>query len=686
MNISRGGPGAGSPIRRRLISPAAAERWGSWVEPTRSGLPNRRVLFALPVVLLVVLIALVAFGLTGSSTGILNHFMSKDKDPALIAGIPQSIRSDEWLVQTSLVIAQVEQGLPTFNQNFPGGIDSTVQSDLPSRDWSIAFRPHLIGFLFLPIDNAMALRWWLPGLSLIAACYMFLVTMRPKRPISSAMISVGFFFAPFFQWWFLPITFWPAVWSFVVMTAALWLLKSDRRTPKILWSAAAGYLTVTMAIGVYVPFMIPAALVAVAFVIGILFSRRENPRLIRIAPRIRALIPLLLAGAAAVVVVLVWLFTRLETIQRFLGTLYPGQRLTGTGTLTNRGLLSLLAAPESRNLGIATSVPLDSNASEASSFFLMGLFLFIPLVWFLVRQWRRRNSIDWLTVSLFVLAVVFVAYLLVPGWDALSHLLLLDRTTAGRLRIGIGILSIVLIAVLSERVDESNEVVGRAQWPALVTTAVAAASTAGVIVALYSLQSNLVTGSKTWIPISLLFVAAVYFLSRGRMLLGSGAFLVISLVVAGGVNPLYHGVYDLNDTALVRDMKALPGAKQGEWVGIGHTFLPGIVLVQSGLNSYNGFQSAPSPTMWKQIDPSNRYEQKWNRLAIVNWLEGSGTPKPFNSQADTIIVNFDSCVSFAQKHVRYVLSDVVVRQPCLGLVKKVQQGPTSFWIYSVVHN
>ena len=131
-------------------------------------------------------------------------YLSSVADPDLVFGGPQPVRSDEWFVQTTWTISQVQQGLPVFNQSFPGGMDATVQHELPSTDWSVIFRPHLLGFLVLPLDNAMAIKWWLPGLALIAACYFFLVTIVPKRPIMAAAVAVAFFFSPFFQLWYLP--------------------------------------------------------------------------------------------------------------------------------------------------------------------------------------------------------------------------------------------------------------------------------------------------------------------------------------------------------------------------------------------------------------------------------------------------------------------------------------------------
>ena len=651
-------------------------------EPNADDLPNRRVVFGFPVVLLVILAVLVGLGITGSSTGILNQFFSNSADPALLAGRPEGIRSDEWNVQTPLVISQVEQGLPLMNRGFPGGTDSTVQSDLPSRDWSMIFRPHLDGFLFLPLDNAMALRWWLPAFTMMAAVYLFFVTLNPRRPVTATLVAVGFFVQPFFQWWYLPITFWPVSWSFLVMTAAVWCLRSRSWRPKLILLALIAYLTVSVAIGVYVPFMIPALLVAVAFVLGLLFTRRPTQPDLRLGGRLRRLLPLAASGAAGTVIVGIWAFTRWDTIERFLGTVYPGQRLTPPGSATLHQDLSLLAAPFTRNLGIAGTPPLDQNPSEASSFFLIGLFLLVPLLWMGWRAWRTGDGIDVVPIALTVLLFVMIAFLVIPGWDALSHLLLLDRTTAARLRPGFGILSVVVMSVYTDHIDRRRSSGSLGAFSiGIVGLLLCGGATIAVGFILHYNEVPLVTETFTWIPIAVLFVISTGLTAGGWVASGSAILLVAATLTAGGVNPIYVGVYDLNGTRLMRVIKDLPSALSVKWVGVG-TILPTAVLQQSGLHTYSGFQSAPSPLMWEQIDPTKMYESQWNRLANIRWIDGAGSPRPQAPQTDVILINFDSCSTFAKKHVGYVLSDAPLGSKCASLVDTVQQGPRKFWIYS----
>ena len=673
-------------IVRKLVSQRFGSKLNYRLRPTDEGQPNRLVTWGFPAVLAAVLLVLVALGITGSSTGFLHQFFSSQNDPALIAGTPQSIRSDEWAVQTAWTISQVEQGLPVENRTFPGGSDTTVQSDLPSKDWSVAFRPHLTGFFFLPLDNAMSLKWWLPGLAMIAACYLFLVSLIPRRPVTAAVLSTAFFFAPFFQWWYLPITFWPVTWCFLVMTATIWLLREKRLLPRVGISVAVAYTTVTMGMGVYVPFIVPVVLVAAAFSMGFTLSRNATGPAQSLKFRMLRLFPLLVGGATAVGVLIVWLLTRAETIERFLSTIYPGQRLGKTGALTKDGLISLFGAPVTEGLGIANGQPLGGNASEASTFFLLGMFLLLSLGWFLWKDHRSGKRMDWTIVALISATVVILAYLLVPGWDRVAHLLLLDRTTTGRIRIALGILSIVVIAVSISRTDKLRlETIERVpRIVALASVGLGSVSVIYVLRYLFLRNAGIVENSTVWIFISLASIVTIYLLARGWAVAGAFCFLAISLFGSAGVNPIYSGVYDLNETKVVSEMKSFEENEAGAWVGVGDSFLPTAILVHSGLPSYNGFQGAPSPEMWDQIDPMDNYEEAWNRLANISWTEGEGEPAPTNPWPDQILMTFDSCSVFAQDQVKYVLAVAELDQSCARRVDVVSEGPSTFYIYEVI--
>ena len=241
--------------------------FAKWTEPAESGLPRWPVLLGFPAASTIVFLVIVVLGLTGSSTGVFWAALGEGPDPRLIAGVPRDIRIDEWLNQTSWIISQASQGFPAVNHTFPGGMDATVLSNLPNTDWSNYFRPHLLASLVLPLDQGIAWRWWLPGLALVVSCYVFAVSLMPRRPVTAAMLSVALFFTPIIQWWWHPDSIWPPAWSLLALAAIVWCVRDRRLWVRIVWSAIVGYLAVCTAMGGYLPYIVP--LLHVVLLVGL---------------------------------------------------------------------------------------------------------------------------------------------------------------------------------------------------------------------------------------------------------------------------------------------------------------------------------------------------------------------------------------------------------------------------------
>ena len=666
------GGGAGRLARSRRVV-------ADLVEPAPTGLPGWKVLCWFPLLLLLVFLLFVAFGISGSSTGSWWSTFGTGTDPNLLLGVPRAIRTDEWLVQSSWIVSQVHQGFPLINGTFPGGMDASVQNDLPVWDWSSLFRPHVVGFLVLPLDQGMAVRWWLPGLSLIAAAYLLLVTLMPRRPLTAAVLAVVFFLSPLIQWWFLPTTIWPPTWAFVAMTAVVWSLKDPRPWVRIVFAVATGYLAVTMALGIYAPFIVPSVLVFGVFFVGV-FIQRSRPGALGLRTAVRRMVPLVVAGAAAAVVLVLWVLTRRSTISALLGTVYPGQRLESTGQLSFDGLNALLAGPFDESLKTAAGGALGPNSSEAATPLLIGLFLLIPLLWIVIRDWRADRYLHWTMIACLAATALVLLFLLIPGWDWLAQLILIDRTTVARSRMALAILSILSIALLIRRLDRGDLALPwSVSWTA---TGVAAGSLVLVWATLRSTSDPGLLYSTGWRILSILFVLSVLLFTRRRVVLGVLSMAIVAVVVGGAVNPFYRGVFDLNDTAIGTQVTQINAANPGSWVGIGG-FAPSALLVQTGVQAYNGVQTYPPGLMWQQIDPTGQYENDWNRLANVSWTPGIGEPVPTVPVRDQIQVTFDSCSSFAQTNVRYVLTDKPLEQACLNQLTEVTEGPTQFFVYQV---
>lgn len=666
------------PLRARLEDFVA--RYRIMTTPRADGLPRVRLMLALPAVLVVLGIALVAAGLNGSSSGAFYGEVKTGHDPALIAGHPQQIRSDEWNVGTVWTIGQIEQGMPERTGTFPGGMDAALPYDLPHRDWSIAFRPHQLGYLFLDVDQGTAWRWWSMGFALIAAAYCFALTMMPRRPLASALLAVGFFASPFFQWWYQSTTFWPAVWALVTLTTVVWSVRSASRRTGWLWAPIVAYSTTVMAMGIYVPFIVPVALVAAFFVGGLAVGELRSGR--RVRDLLARVAPVFVAGLASVAVTGLWLLSKSDTVRGFLGTVYPGARLTPAGS---GGALSATRAIGS---SFADSLKdaggfLGVNSSEGATFLLVGAFLLPAVAWAVLRRRRDRAPLPWVLIALAAVLALFVAFTLVPGWDALARLLLLDRTTAERAKIGVGLASFALIVAFVRYLDDTKARPGRVLSVAAASVFLLSQCAIAAAVVVVLGPDKLWGAAPLWWLYALVSAAAVWLFARHHVAAGTAAFLVVSLASGLGVNPLYVGVFDLRDTAASRAVVGLDHAEPGRWLGVGGR-LVSATLVESGVEAFNGTQGAPAVGMWDIVDPDHAYEEQWNRIGGVQWTIGLGEPVVSNPAPDQISATFDACSTFAQTQVEFVLSDERMPPACLTRESSFDTAKSPLVIYRVV--
>ncbi len=659
------------------------ERRARWVEPSASGLPTWRVLWAFPVLVAIAFGIAVATGVNGTSSGFYYSAVAEGSDPDLIAGEAREIRSDEWNIGTPYSLGQVEQGLPEVNDSLPGGQDAAIPMDLPRRDWSVIFRPHHVGHLFLGVDGAWAWAWWIPLVGLLIAAYQFVVTVLPRRPELAAFAAIGFGASPFFQWWFQTVSFWPSAWGLTTMSAVLWALRSPSRAARWGFAAAAGYLTVVMAMGIYVPYMVPVVLVVLLFAAGALVGRVRDH-----VPLGRALlrsVPIIVAGGSAAGITALWLRQKQAAVDAFLGTSYPGERLVPSGSGDALTLARTIASSFSEAL-INHDGFLGLNSSEASTFFFFGAFV-LPsalIAGFLLKR-RTGGRAPWELIGLTAGALLLFAYVMIPGWDALAHLLFLDRTTAIRLRIGLGVASFAMIPFAVRAVEEVGRV-RAVRVAGIVAAGLFLLSQVGIAAALALREGvdGVAEQAPLWWLFAIASAASIALFALGRTTIAVLLVAVIGLAGAVGVNPLYRGVFDLRETEVAQDIVALDPTRDDDWIAIG-SGLPTALLIEDGMHTFSGTQGAPSEVMWDQVDPEHVYLFAWNRLGTVRWVYGQGEPVVDNPAPDVIRGTFDACSDFAQSTIEYVVSDLAPpSSPCLEEVRTYELPKTTVRIFEVV--
>ena len=90
-----------------------------------------------PVVATILLVGLTLCKVSGSSIGRYHTvFYGQGDDSNLLLNRPRDIRSDEWLVNTQMTIAQANNNFQRINKNIGNGQDMSVVLDVPYKEWS----------------------------------------------------------------------------------------------------------------------------------------------------------------------------------------------------------------------------------------------------------------------------------------------------------------------------------------------------------------------------------------------------------------------------------------------------------------------------------------------------------------------------------------------------------------------
>lgn len=268
-----------------------------------------------------------------------------------VMGESNKIRSDEWAVATPYFQIAVANDLGPRNEASPYREPLKAFFALPSRDWSMAFKPDLWGFLALDPAHAYSLHYAMLALAMLAG-FAILLRQLGCEPGPAVAVSGLLFFSQFVQvWWtsnapVLALAPWPIV-------AFMWRGPWWARLPAITYAIAAWLIG-----QLYPPFILGAGL---AFGVLVCAFRPDALRPSRLAPAL---------AAVALGIGIAWLHYA-DLISVMVATVYPGRRVSGGGGVPGLQLLAHLFP----YLASARYEPLGLWRSNACEIGVVGSFL-----------------------------------------------------------------------------------------------------------------------------------------------------------------------------------------------------------------------------------------------------------------------------------------------------------------------
>lgn len=620
-----------------------------------SSLTRLQQIALFPSIVIFLLVAMTALGVSGSSIGRYHEILvgERNEDSALIAGEARSIRADEWQLITTKTIAQSENNFKSFNPNIgPNGEDVSVRPDIPTTDVNTIFRPQNWAFLFLPLDNAIAYKWWFFSAFVLITAYLFSLRFFSSSILIAIGLSMFLVYAPLPQWTYREFIFLVLGFGFMGILLADTLMRRAKEAGQALGVSRVkstietsmivlllAYCIVGYSLVLYPPTQIAAGIVLAAFYVDVVTRYKREMKYdwkriltgqFRIATALMTAIALVIILAAA----------KAPVLNALYDTKHPGVRHFQSGHMTSdTGRL--------RNLVVGASTPLllqkDSavastqfftttktgNQSEASNYpWLAPLLILLIIFRFRIRSWPYAT----LAITLFILT-----WMLVPGLS----LPLIEQVQPARWNLALGLATFLLLGILfrgerTKRLIKSNKIIIGA-----VTTVFTLVSLGGFIHLARSFPDmvgliDVVIFIAAGIAIPLLLGMLRY---RTAILLL--AFVMLSVNI--NVNPLYQGTASATRNPLVNSIRKINDAKSGGWLMATNREVTESIPLLAGAHSITTHYAYPQK-FWQSLDTSGAKEDVYNRTAHISVeLADVVNPQITLKSVNTIHLKFSPC-------------------------------------------
>jgi hypothetical protein len=617
-----------------------------------------------------------AFRLNGSSTFIWQGVLNDQRNPGgLVAGAPESVRSDEWLVWTPALIAQANRGFPVENPSLGAGRAPFLYS-LPVRHYSMLFRPQLYGFFLFNLEWGYSWYWNIKVFGLLISMFLLLRTLTRNSGLA-LFGSLWLFLSNYIQWWFSCPPMLPEMlssWALAIV-AVLFLIQPRTLMQRIAASVVLLISSVNFVLCLYPPFQIPLAYLGLAIVVTSVVVR-EN----RTSVRANWVGLVCLAASLAVAAIaLVPFFVELRPTLNLLSTTsYPGQRRSHGGQLSWMQVFSGLM--NFFNTEQAFPEKLD-QPNGAANFFPLWIPVLACTARALFKEPRKYGA----AIATFAVLVVLSLYALCPwpGW--LCQATLLSFCTEERLLLTIGIANVFFV-ILAWPVLRQQIAAMSARYFLVVVGAWAC------VISLYLWQAE-PSNPVFLVPWRILMffglaVGLVILLLKTPNKIFAATFIGLLALSNGLVNPVMSGLRPIVDATPARSIQNLirddPTAAWAAYESNQHSEF----LMAMGADVVSGVKTVPDLEFCRRLDPEGRFDSVYNRYSFAFFV--------FNPKTDEINIRSGGFpVHLVRIHprnrvlrarnVRYFVFSRAIADPEREGIKLVQGFPENhMWIYDAM--
>lgn len=692
-----------------------------------------------PIILFIILIILTTSKLHGLSAAFVNpdnqnletYTVNYDyRDPNLLFGNLWQIRFDEWNVNTPFILGQITNNFQPINNNFFPNFKTNFFILTPTYNWKVLFSPTMIGFLFLPAENAVSLFWWSAHFLLLVSSYFFFLIISKGKLWPSIFFSLFLFLSPFIHWWSMLNT---NVLSFMLLSAtliiiALKLISKKKKIKIFILNVLAIYFATAAIFSLYPPFLIAIAIVLISIFLGWLIDYISQMSLSKIHHFLKVTALVLTSFVITIGLFLLLFFVSFkDEISLMANASYPGKRDVVIGGGLN--FFEIFSGPynfNSQNPQSATHSIL--NQSENSNFILFFPLIFMYLLFthsslfFNVRQTvykifnlnysyekSKKNS-----SVIFLFSFISGLFLLnwIAGFDLprlLSKITLLNIVPVRRGIIGLGVVNAFVVfyylyiynnTVLHKLTPINNninkctklflEIYNSDFFYPLVFALINSAVTFEIGLRYLKMMPGYLDGWNTVIIVTtIMFVASLALLKKWKkfFLLIILPFLFFSVYK---INPIYYGLENvLNNVAFEQLYKTINDANiSGKRVAMfSESVLAANSMAAKGVPVLNPTFIYPHFDFYKQLDPNKTHYEIYNRYHHLTILDADINLDEYtlgNPSQDRVSLTINPCNPTMKNNLIYAIFINPVQYPCLKFKNVIHNGlgKEIYWVYN----
>jgi hypothetical protein len=618
-----------------------------------------------PTIVIFFLLLMTGLGINGSSVSLYNQFLN-EKPQSLLLGTPQSIRSDQFVVDIPFTISQYNNNLPEVNEYVGEGQDMFMSG--PVKNWAILFHPQHLLYLILPLDNAFAFSWWCGPALLMIGVYFLILALFPRQKKLAVLLAIFTFLQPFTRWW---DQYQIIGYAAIIGSLLIYLLKSFRKNK--LWqnigvSLALFFFMSCFCFLWYPPFMIPCALIILVIVLTYYFTHFKWKYLFENKLWLFIVIPLVLA----IVSFVIYYFQHQDALSIMMNTAYPGQRdsITGHKPLP---VLYLLHWPIAWLSATTADEVFRLDICQYSQWIYVGL-LTLPFTAFAsIKNYIKNKSSNnkyvlVYSMVLILLCVFFSVYIFTDWATGLYRIFGFSMVTPRGAIIGLGLLNVLAVAlpfVLWKNKRLSVKDIFTLRNVAIFLFVFSIISISVLITKIY--YPLLPYGLKILLALSVfLAIATTMLLMKNPMcrLLSMCGLIIFCAFCTAGPTVIQQGLAPVTNNEITNAIRDInnddPGSKWAVSV-IAFANLPLTVNAKS----VSGVRTYPQLSFWEEYFP-NTDEYIYNRYQHLTYSfdENLSTREATSPQSDVVKVTLNSCDDMlANENVNYIItfSDQVLK-------------------------